>query len=225
MRAVYNCRRLTTALAAAAVGCIGVYSVERLKNKGVFGGRQESVVHCAVIDKEVYLKKKYSNKFTFIQHPSGFQYRDLRIGRGEPAKEGDLVRIHYEAKTADGTPIESTYRLRTPKKFYVGSSGSVVVPAIDLGVRGMCVGGRRELVVPPSLGYGDVVRQVLLYDIEVMRIGGAWEEPSFWEKLQLFWEKMREYKAQKAEERVAREKAARERERGGEKRDGKLSGN
>ncbi|GAA2787623.1 FKBP-type peptidyl-prolyl cis-trans isomerase [Streptomyces showdoensis] len=86
--------------------------------------------------------------------PTELTFRDLVVGDGLEAKPGRVVRIHYVGVTfASGKEFDSSWDRGEPFKFAVG--GGRVVKGMDRGIRGMKVGGRREIVIPPRLGYGN----------------------------------------------------------------------
>ncbi len=77
---------------------------------------------------------------------------DVVVGTGEEAKNGELVTVNYVGTLTDGTKFDSSYDHKQPFQFTLGTGG--VIKGWDLGVLGMKVGGKRELVIPPELGYG-----------------------------------------------------------------------
>ncbi|MEU3401430.1 FKBP-type peptidyl-prolyl cis-trans isomerase [Streptomyces filamentosus] len=85
--------------------------------------------------------------------PTELTVRDLVVGDGAEAKPGMVVRVHYVGVTfASGKEFDASWDRDQPFKFAVG--GGRVIKGWDRGVRGMRVGGRREIVIPPRLGYG-----------------------------------------------------------------------
>ncbi|MBX7117809.1 MAG: FKBP-type peptidyl-prolyl cis-trans isomerase [Gemmatimonadaceae bacterium] len=84
--------------------------------------------------------------------PTGIYYRDIDIGTGVPAAPGREVLVSYVANLADGTEVDRTEPGARPLAFTVGDG--VVIRGWDLGVRGMRVGGTRQLVVPSRYAYG-----------------------------------------------------------------------
>jgi hypothetical protein len=75
---------------------------------------------------------------------------DVQPGSGAEVAVGDLVSVHYVGFLVDGTRFAAT--TRTPFTFRVGERS--VIDGWEDGVIGMRVGGRRQLVIPPFLGYG-----------------------------------------------------------------------
>ncbi|WP_329113815.1 FKBP-type peptidyl-prolyl cis-trans isomerase [Streptomyces sp. NBC_01465] len=85
--------------------------------------------------------------------PTELTVRDLVVGEGPEAQPGRVVQVHYVGVTfASGKEFDSSWERGQPFKFAVG--GGRVIKGLDRGVRGMKVGGRREIIVPPRLGYG-----------------------------------------------------------------------
>lgn len=86
--------------------------------------------------------------------PTELTIRDLVVGEGLEAKPGRVVQVHYVGVTFDsGKEFDASWDRGQPFKFAVG--GGRVIKGWDRGIRGMKVGGRREIIVPPRLGYGN----------------------------------------------------------------------
>ncbi|WP_393063350.1 FKBP-type peptidyl-prolyl cis-trans isomerase [Streptomyces sp. LN549] len=87
--------------------------------------------------------------------PTELTTRDLVVGDGLEAKPGRVVRVHYVGITFEsGKEFDTSWDRGQTFKFAVG--GGKVIKGWDRGVRGMKVGGRREIIVPPRLGYGNL---------------------------------------------------------------------
>jgi FKBP-type peptidyl-prolyl cis-trans isomerase len=90
-----------------------------------------------------------------IQTGTGLQYEDKKIGTGAGATPGKSVAIHYTCWITgygkDPVKIGATVR-SDPFWFTIGKK--MVIEGWDEAVRGMKIGGIREVVVPPHLGYG-----------------------------------------------------------------------
>ncbi|MFG2840776.1 FKBP-type peptidyl-prolyl cis-trans isomerase [Streptomyces zaomyceticus] len=85
--------------------------------------------------------------------PTELTVRDLVVGDGAEAKPGRVVQVHYVGVTFEsGKEFDASWDRGQPFKFAVG--GGRVIKGWDRGIRGMKVGGRREIIVPPRLGYG-----------------------------------------------------------------------
>jgi peptidylprolyl isomerase len=85
--------------------------------------------------------------------PSGLQYKDLTVGTGDAAKDGATAVVHYTGWLLDGTKFDSSLDRGTPLDFVIGAGR--VIKGWDEGVATMNVGGKRELIIPPDLAYGD----------------------------------------------------------------------
>jgi peptidylprolyl isomerase len=89
--------------------------------------------------------------------PTRLESADLIVGTGPKAKPGDTVTVQYVLATySTGKEIQSSWTGQ-PFTFVLDASPEQVIPGWDEGVVGMRVGGRRELIIPPALGYGDSV--------------------------------------------------------------------
>ena len=82
-----------------------------------------------------------------------FKIEDLMVGKGEEVKSGDYITIHYSGILEDGQKFDSSYDRGTPFKTRIGVGE--VIDGWDMGVVGMKVGGKRKLVIPSSLAYGE----------------------------------------------------------------------
>ena len=80
--------------------------------------------------------------------PSGLLYQDLEAGEGDIADAGSTAQVGYSGHFTSGEMFDSG-----SFSFTVGAGQ--VVAGFDEGVSGMKVGGRRQLVIPSVLGYGD----------------------------------------------------------------------
>lgn len=86
--------------------------------------------------------------------PTELQIVDEIIGDGTEATAGDIVDVHYVGVAfSSGEEFDSSYRRGAPLAFQLGVGQ--VIQGWDQGVQGMKVGGRRKLVIPPQLAYGD----------------------------------------------------------------------
>jgi peptidylprolyl isomerase len=86
--------------------------------------------------------------------PTELQIRDIVVGDGAEAKAGAVVEVHYVGVTfASGEEFDASWNRGQTFRFPLG--GGRVIKGWDQGVEGMRVGGRRELVIPPHLAYGN----------------------------------------------------------------------
>ncbi len=78
---------------------------------------------------------------------------ELVVGDGATARDGGRLSVHYTGTLLDGTVFDSSRKHGTPFEFRLGSHN--VIPGWERGVEGMKVGGKRRLVIPPELAYGE----------------------------------------------------------------------
>ncbi|NNC74001.1 MAG: FKBP-type peptidyl-prolyl cis-trans isomerase [Acidimicrobiia bacterium] len=107
---------------------------------------------------------------------SGLRYHDIEVGDGDVAVDGSLAEVHYTGWLTDGTRFDSSLLRDRTFQFVVGAGG--VIAGWDEGVAGMAVGGKRQLVIPPELGYGDAGAggvipggATLVFEVELISIG------------------------------------------------------
>ena len=109
-----------------------------------------------------------------------FSQTDLVVGTGRQAANGNNVTVNYtgwlynpSAAENKGTQFETSIG-KTPYPFRLGQRA--VIPGWDQGVVGMAVGGKRRLIIPPSLGYGSTgngripPNATLVFDIELLTV-------------------------------------------------------
>jgi FKBP-type peptidyl-prolyl cis-trans isomerase len=107
--------------------------------------------------------------------PSGLWYTDVTSGQGAEAEPGRTVRVHYTGWLPNGKKFDSSRDRGEPFAFTLGAGQ--VITGWDEGVKGMKVGGRRKLVLPPSMAYGDAGAppdippgSTLVFDVEVLGV-------------------------------------------------------
>ena len=101
---------------------------------------------------------------------------DVVVGEGSPARTGDHVTVHYVGVSfSNGQQFDSSWDRRTPFDFPLGAGR--VIQGWDFGVTGMREGGRRTLVIPPSLGYGArgmgpiAANETLVFVVDLVKVG------------------------------------------------------
>ena len=111
------------------------------------------------------------------QAPTTLQTTDLVVGDGEEAQTGDTLRVHYVGKLyATGEEFDSSYE-REPVEVQLVSPG--IIEGWVQGLTGVRAGGRRQLVIPPDLGYGaepsgDIpANSTLVFVIDVLSVEKA----------------------------------------------------
>ncbi|MER6948779.1 FKBP-type peptidyl-prolyl cis-trans isomerase [Nonomuraea sp. NPDC000554] len=86
--------------------------------------------------------------------PADLEIVDITEGTGPEAKPGQNVSVHYVGVAfSTGEEFDASWNRNQPFEFPLG--GGKVIAGWDRGVAGMKVGGRRQLIIPPHLGYGN----------------------------------------------------------------------
>jgi VCBS repeat-containing protein len=105
------------------------------------------------------------------------QTREIVTGAGTTASVGNTLTVQYTGMLTDGTVFDSSRQAgRSAFQFTLGSGQ--VIPGWEAGLAGMKVGGRRLLVIPPELAYGDAARtgipakSTLVFDVELVGVSG-----------------------------------------------------
>jgi hypothetical protein len=103
--------------------------------------------------------------------------KDVKVGSGAEAKAGDRVTVHYTGTLTNGTKFDSSVDRGQPYTFTLGSG--TVIKGWDQGLVGMKAGGKRQLTIPPHLGYGAVDKgtippnSTLKFDVELLKVEPA----------------------------------------------------
>ena len=86
--------------------------------------------------------------------PADLEITDVWEGDGAVASPGDMVSVHYVGVAySTGEEFDASWNRGDPLQFKLGAGH--VIAGWDQGVQGMKVGGRRQLIIPPDLAYGD----------------------------------------------------------------------
>jgi peptidylprolyl isomerase len=108
-----------------------------------------------------------------ITTDSGLQYIDIVEGTGETPKKGQTVSVHYTGTLTNGDKFDSSRDRGQPFEFPLGAGR--VIKGWDEGIASMKIGGQRQLIIPPELGYGargagGVIppNATLLFDVELL---------------------------------------------------------
>lgn len=113
-----------------------------------------------------------AEKLKFKITPSGLQYADLKEGKGNFPQEGQTVITHYTGSLTDGTVFDSSKKSGEPLPFTLGTPN--IIKAWNETVATMKPGGKRVIVVPSALGYGEQGRgpippnATMVFEIELL---------------------------------------------------------
>jgi peptidylprolyl isomerase len=107
--------------------------------------------------------------------PSGLKYIVIEEGEGDKPTNGKKVKVHYTGKLEDGTVFDSSVKRGVPIEFALGVGQ--VIKGWDEGIADMKVGEKRQLIIPPDLGYGPngyppviPANSTLIFDVELVEI-------------------------------------------------------
>ena len=111
----------------------------------------------------------------FYKTPNGVYYQDVTVGTGLVAAAGQEATVHYTGWLPNGSEFDSSRKGGQPFAFVI--DGGMVIRGWDEGVKGMKVGGRRKLVIPAALGYGEngappdiPPNSTLVFDVELVGV-------------------------------------------------------
>jgi len=108
-----------------------------------------------------------------ITTASGLKYVERTIGEGKEAKVGSKVKVHYTGTFENGEKFDSS-KGKDPYELTIGKAE--VIKGWEEGLEGMKVGGKRKLIIPPKLAYGEKGRpgippnSTLLFEIELVDV-------------------------------------------------------
>jgi peptidylprolyl isomerase len=115
------------------------------------------------------------NEEDYVTTDSGLKYFDILEGDGPMPETGQVVVVHYTGWLVDGTKFDSSLDRGQPFPFPIGTGS--VIPGWDEGVATMKVGGKRQLLIPSELGYGETGSgstippgATLIFDVELLEI-------------------------------------------------------
>jgi peptidylprolyl isomerase len=124
-------------------------------------------------------KKKTKPKVTVPKGapPKKLVVKEIEEGTGAEAKSGDEVTVQYVGVDYEnGKEFDSSWSRNEPFSFQLGAGQ--VIPGWEEGVEGMKVGGRRELIVPPELAYGEAgappaigPNETLVFVVDLLEVG------------------------------------------------------
>ncbi len=114
---------------------------------------------------------------------SGLLYYDFEAGSGDSPAEGERITVKYSGWLEDGTLFDSSLLHDRPFEFAIGTGQ--VIPGWDEGMASMKVGGKRQLVIPSDLAYGEQGAgdgaippdATLIFEVELLEIKPAPSPP------------------------------------------------
>ncbi len=111
----------------------------------------------------------------WVTSATGLKYSDIKKGTGATPKPGQHVHVHYTGWLTDGKKFDSSVDRGEPFVFAIGQGQ--VIKGWDEGVGSMQIGGKRQLQIPPELGYGArgaggviPANATLIFDVELISV-------------------------------------------------------
>lgn len=120
------------------------------------------------------LNMDISNNGTTTAQKPQLLVDDTTVGTGTEAVAGKHVTVNYRGTLLDGSVFDSSYERGTPFDFDLGAGQ--VIQGWEQGIVGMKVGGKRKLVIPPALAYGDraigpiPANSALIFEVELLDV-------------------------------------------------------
>ncbi len=118
----------------------------------------------------------FDESVTLTTVPSGLQYGDITVGCGPVVASGRTISIQYTGWLTSGKQFDTSRTSGNGPYSFVYGAGQVITGLED-GIRGMHAGGKRRLVIPPSLAFGSAGRPpvipanaTLVFDVEVLSV-------------------------------------------------------
>lgn len=109
-----------------------------------------------------------------ITTTSGLRVIEILAGDGDSPRPQQFIEVHYIGWLTDGTEIRNTYKDGASRKFQLGAG--TLIQGWEEGLLLMKLGGKTRFIIPPALGYGDLVSEdipansTLIYDVELLQI-------------------------------------------------------
>ncbi len=106
---------------------------------------------------------------------NGVYYRDITVGTGAVVAKGQSIRVRYTGWLSNGVQFDANNTTPGFGPFTIG--GGNVIAGWDEAIPGMRVGGKRQLIIPPSMGYGVSGNgpipgnAVLVFNVEILSAG------------------------------------------------------
>ena len=126
------------------------------------------------IEETVFATSLGVNLAASTRTPHGGYYRDVVQGTGEAVQTGDSLAVRYTGWISNGTQFDSNLTASEPLWFKLGAGQ--VITGFDETMAGVRVGAKRQLIIPPSLGYGPYPygpipgNSVLVFSVEVISV-------------------------------------------------------
>ena len=154
----------------AIIGSITFFAFQNNKNQSVAVYQHSLASTCKFV-----VPKSNAKILPFMpQNLAMLKIEDSIIGSGKEVKTGDTICIHYRGTLITGAEFDSSYKRNSPFTTQIGVGN--VIEGWDIGIVGLKEGGKRKIVIPPQLGYGEKsvgsipANSTLIFDVELISI-------------------------------------------------------
>jgi peptidylprolyl isomerase len=172
-----NIMPLLIVLVVVGIGITGIFLLSNQKSQTPdLNVNPNSILQptSAIISTPVPQVTGEQNMDNVITKENGLKIQDITVGNGAEVKSGDKVTVNYLGTLENGTKFDSSYDRGTPFTTQIGVGQ--VIQGWDEGIVGMKVGGKRKLIIPASLGYGDQQAgdippgSTLIFEVELLNV-------------------------------------------------------
>ena len=133
-------------------------------------------VYKTIVFTILLISSSCSNNGSVKKMGNGLIIEDLVVGDGAEAKDYNKVVVNYTGKLEDGSVFDSSLNPgRSPFTFTLGAGS--VIKGWDQGLKDMKVGGKRKLIIPPELAYGEngagsavPPNATLIFEVELLEV-------------------------------------------------------
>ena len=115
-------------------------------------GSSTDVAATVTLDCTTIAKSLPAGAASFVTTADGLKYGDVTVGTGATFVLGNPVSVHYAGCLTNGTRFDANESPTSPLSFTLGNTG--IIAGFNEGLTGMKVGGTRQIIIPPALGYG-----------------------------------------------------------------------
>lgn len=156
------------------VGIFGVSLLSSQSSQKIAQTAFPSPTNAIINNQQTASKSASVTAENFITMNDGLKLEDLKEGTGSAVIAGNTVTVNYLGTLQNGTKFDSSYDRNAPFTTQIGVGQ--VIKGWDEGIIGMKTGGKRKLIIPSSLGYGDQAtgsippNSTLIFEVELLNI-------------------------------------------------------